>query len=363
MLSDGLMGRGVRSGRGMAAVACALVVGLGWATDVAWAQRPPTQRGAPSLREAGDDAGVLVGTAVVPELLKDSRYAEVLAREFNVLVPQDVMAWGNVHPQAEQWNFEPVDTLMAFAEKHKMKVIGHALVNPRQLPAYINAEMSADQMRAALREHITKLVGHYKGKVYAWNVVCDAVDDQEGLRKSVLLEKLGEDYIADAFRAAHEADPDALLLYDDHGADALNAKSDRVYELVRKLWAAQVPVRGVGLQMHLSVSDPPDAGDVAKNIDRLRKVGLLVFISAMDVRTNDVPGDRADRLQAQGKVYRLIAAAALRGQSVSGITFWGFTDSHSWIDAEFGPDDPLLFDENYNAKPSYRAVLTALRVR
>jgi len=268
------------------------------------------------------------------------------------------MKWGPI----DELGYGPADALVKFASDHQMKVKGHCLVWHEMLPARINSAMSSDALRRAIQERIHDVAGRYKGKVYAWDVVNEAVDDDtEGLRKTIFLDKLGEGYIAEAFRLAHEADPDALLIYNDYGADGLGGKSDGVYELVKRLVADGVPIHGVGLQMHIDAADYPKPEDIAANVRRLAGLGLRVNISEMDVRIKDVPGSLAERLEMQRRVYHDVIAACISEKSFMDVTFWGFTDSYSWIYEQFGgPDYPLLFDKKYQTKPAYWGVVDAL---
>jgi GH35 family endo-1,4-beta-xylanase len=197
--------------------------------------------------------------------------------------------------------------------------------------------------------------------VRAWDVVNEAIaDNGPGLRDTVFRQKLGDQYIADAFRLARQADPQALLFYNDYGGEGLNQKSDRIYELVQGLRAQGVPIDGVGLQMHITATNPPSEASIAANMRRLASLGLSVNISEMDVRIRDVSGTMQARLDVQKSVYRSIVSVCVAEPQCDGVTFWGFTDAHSWIDAQFGADDPLLFDEQYAAKPAYYGVLDAL---
>jgi GH35 family endo-1,4-beta-xylanase len=325
-----------------------------------------------SLRAAAEARGLLVGSAVSAEthespdlpqpIWQDERYASLLLREFDYLTPGNYMKWEPI----EKWGFALADAFVSFASQHQIKVKGHTLIGAGQLPARINSAMSAGDVQLEMQKHVRQIVGRYSRKVYAWDVVNEAVDDNEGLRKTIFLEKLGEGYITDAFRLAHEADPSALLFYNDYGAEAAGgsqkAKSDRVYELVKRLVADDVPIHGVGLQMHLNAWDCPMPEDVAANVRRLAALGLKVNISEMDVRISEeyLPGTLPERLEIQRRIYHDMIAACLKEEGFAAVTFWGFTDAHSWIDIHDGPDDPLLFDEKYQAKPAYWGVLDAL---
>jgi len=311
-----------------------------------------------SLRAAADARGLLVGSLADAPNLNDTRFVPTLVREFNSLSPD--MMWGSI----DCCGFEAADEVVKLASDYRMKVHGHALIWHGNLPAFVNPQISADELRRAMQKHIHDVVARYRGKVYAWNVVNEAVE-REGLRKTMFLEKLGGDYVADAFQVAHDADPNALLFYNDYDAEAVGGswkvKSDLVYELVRKLLADGVPIHGVGLQMHLFAVEYPKPEDIAANVRRLAALGLKVAISEMDVRIKDLPLDMPARLEMQRRIYHDVIAACMKEEGFIGVTFWGFTDAHSWInEAGQGPDHPLLFDENYQPKPAYWGVMDAL---
>jgi endo-1,4-beta-xylanase len=295
--------------------------------------------------------------------MTEPRYAATLAAEFDSLTPENAMKWGPIHPEPDRFDFTPADDIVAFAEAHAMRVKGHALVWHEQLPAWV-ASLPADRLWAAMVEHVGAVVGRYRGRICAWDVVNEAVADTGGpLRDTVFLRRLGPGYIAEAFRIAHAADPGALLLYNDYGAEALGDKSDRVFELVRGLVAQDVPIHGVGLQMHVRADAPPRPGHLRANIRRLAELGLSVTVSEMDVEVRVLPGDRAARLAAQRRVYRDVVGACVAEPGCHGVTFWGVTDAHSWIGGPAGSAGPLLFDESLAPKPAYFGVLDGLLAR
>jgi len=324
-----------------------------------------------TLRAAAETRGILVGAATNYRFIEEVPYRNTLVREFNFITTENEMKWWKVHPDPDRWDFASADSLVRLASDHQMKVKGHTLIwKDERTPEWVKAERSTEEFREIFQKHIKTLVGRYRGKVYAWDVVNEVVDTRQanGLRKTVFLEKLGEGYIAEAFRLAHEADPDALLLYNDYDAESVDssayrkARSDRVYRLVKKLVDDGVPIHGVGLQMHLDAWNCPKPVDVAANVRRLARLGLKVNISEMDVRITEkeLAGTLTERLEMQRRIYHDIIAACVKEQGFMAVTFWGFTDAHSWIDEEFGPDDPLLFDEGYNPKPAYWGVMDAL---
>jgi endo-1,4-beta-xylanase len=325
---------------------------------------PPAATQVEPLRSGASATSRLVGAAVKTSLLRsDSTYAETFAHHFNYVTAEFEMKWGQIERQQGQRNYGPSDEITSFAEARGMRVKGHALVWHGDSPAWFDS-LSSPEARIALEDYIRTTVGRYRGRIAAWDVVNEAIADSgSGLRDTVYLRKLGAGYIAEAFRLARAADPDALLIYNDYGGEGLNRKSDDVYNLVRDLLAQGVPIGGVGLQMHLDAASRPATADIARNIRRLAELGLLVNISEMDVRVARVSGDLPAKLEEQRRVYHDVIAACVAEPRCHAVTFWGFTDRYSWIDSFFGPDDPLLFDDAYRAKPSYFGTLDALRGR
>lgn len=312
-----------------------------------------------TLRAAGDAAARLVGTAVQSGLLGDGRYASTVGREFNYLTAEYEMKWSSQEASVGVNNFGPGDAIVGFGVSQGMRVKGHTLLWHGSVPGWVK-NLSPTDLRAAVDAHIRTVAGHYRGQVYAWDVVNEAIaDDGSGLRSTVFSQGLGASYIADAFRAAREADPQALLFYNDYGGEGLNAKSNRIYQLLSDLKAQGVPIDGVGLQMHISANARASDASIAANMRRLADLGLLVNISEMDVKINGVAGTATTKLEAQRTAYHDVVALCVAEPRCHAVTFCGFTDAHTWIDG----DQPLLFDALYAAKPAYTGVLDALRRR
>jgi GH35 family endo-1,4-beta-xylanase len=311
------------------------------------------------LRDAAAAPGRLVGAAVLSSRLgSDATYAGAAGRHFNYLTAEYEMKWDPVQRTQGVYDFSGGDAIVAFAESRGMRVKGHALVWHQALPGWV-ASLSPPELRIAFEDHIRTVAGHYRRRVHAWDVVNEAIDDsQPGLRSTVFSRGLGPDYVAEAFRLARKADPEAQLVYNDYGGEGLNRKSNDIYELVRGLKERGL-VDGVGLQMHISAASFPAVADIRANIHRLADLGLQVNLSEMDVRVRDVAGDAAAKLERQRQVYRDVVAACVAVPRCEAVTFWGFTDAHSWVDGTFGPDDPLLFDDQYRAKPAFFGVQDA----
>jgi len=289
----------------------------------------------------------------------DRTYREILAREFNVVTPENELKFGPLCPLPNTYNFRPADEIVKFAERNKMKVRGHCLVWHNQLPSWIYGDFTREELMDILRNHIYTVVGRYKGKIYAWDVVNEAIADDGSLRQTIWLEKIGPEYIELAFKWAHEADPDALLFYNDYGIEEINRKSNAVYELVRGLLKKGVPIHGVGFQTHLSLERPPNLDSVAKNIKRFEELGLIVEITEMDVSIRKPATSK--ELDMQAKIYSDILKIYLSSSNPRTFVMWGFVDKYSWIDYTFpGYGAATIFDNEYNPKPAYNSLLAVL---
>jgi endo-1,4-beta-xylanase len=327
---------------------------------------------AQSLRQRAERSDILVGTAVDPRRFSEASYAATLAREFNMVEPENVMKWGAIRPDQQTFDFGPGDQVVAFARAHGMKVRGHCLIWSEYNPAWLaKGNFTPEQLRAMLREHITKVMKHYAGKVFAWDVVNESFLANGSVEPSIWydspgigLKGKGTAYIEQAFRWARAADPKALLFYNDYDTEGINAKSDAVYEMVKDFKKRGVPIDGVGIQAHIFNLDMKDISSINSNLARLAALGVQVHITEMDVALPvDANGhllDQAD-LTKQADIYRLIASACLQQPGCTAFQTWGFTDRYTWI-PEYTKGQkgaPLLFDQSYAPKPAYKAVADA----
>ena len=278
----------------------------------------------PSLRQAADQAHVLVGAAVRPSLFSEAAYSETLAREFNMVEPEDAMKWWTVRRNADTFDFREGDEVVRFAQAHDMKVRGHCLVWDHNNPEWLTQNhYTPHQLSHVLQEHITTVMKHYAGQVFAWDVVNEALDENGQLRDSLWynhpgigLADKGTAYIEQAFRWAHEADPHALLFYNDNGGEGLNRKSDAIYAMVKDFKQRGVPIDGVGLQMHIPKLEL-DTAAVAANIARLTALGVQVHITELDVSLpvdSDGVASKQDLLR-QAEIYRGIVRACLQSRA------------------------------------------------
>ena len=217
-------------------------------------------------------------------------------------------------------------------------------------------ELGADDLRQATREHIRRVMDHYKDDVSVWDVVNEPVSDRGGLRPSAFARRLGPGFIADAFRTARTADADAKLYLNEIGAEGINAKSNRLYDIVSGLKRDGVPIDGVGFQVHANLDGLP--GDFVANMQRFKALGLEIAITEADVGI-PLPPD-GPKVERQARIYEQIVRACLTVGCTS-LTFWGFTDSRSWIsETQAGMGAATLLDDKLAPKPAFLAVQRAL---
>ncbi|WP_221074673.1 endo-1,4-beta-xylanase [Agarivorans aestuarii] len=314
------------------------------------------QVNAAPLRDVVKGQDTFIGAALETRHLQDKQFAETLAREFNQLTPENEMKWSYLQPERGKFTFDKADKLVDFAQKNDMMVRGHALVWHIQNPDWLeNGDFSKEEMLKIMEEHITAVVSHYKGKVKYWDVVNEALDDNGGWRPTLWYKALGEDYIAKAFEFAHEADPDAILVYNDYSTEGKSPKANAAYRLVKKLKEQGVPIHGIGTQAHLVVGVQPRVADIAANIERIKELGLEFHFTEIDMRMQDPATDRM--LQQQANMYEDLANLTAYFDNVNFFTTWGISDKYSWIPHWFkGYDHGLMFDKQYQEKPAYTAV-------
>ena len=318
-----------------------------------------------TLRSLADKRNFYMGAAVaVGPLLASSDYSSTLSQQYNMVVAENVMKWYATEPLQGTFSFSQADQIVDFAEANHMAVRGHNLVWHNQLPGWLTSgTFTYDELLAILQKHIEGIVTHYKGRILDWDVVNEGVADDGSLRSDLWLKGLGPDYIAQAFRFAHAADPKAKLFYNDYNGEGNSRKADAIYELVKGLKSKGVPIDGVGLQMHVGIGtyQAPAVADVAANMDRLAALGLEVQITEMDVKIQNGSGTPDENRAAQARVYGDMLQVCLQHKACTALVTWGFTDQYSWIPTFTKKDDaPLPFDKAYQPKPAFMALLNSL---
>jgi endo-1,4-beta-xylanase len=332
--------------------------------------------GAGSLKAHAAARGLLTGCAVNANLLRDDEgFRRLLAEQYNIVVPENCMKWNILRPTAETYNFADADALVAFAEAHEMKVRGHNFVWHEALPGWFAGTVNKDNARKFLVDHIRTVGGRYKGKMHSWDVVNEAIWIQDGrpdgLRSSSpWFEMLGAGYIDLAFRAAREADPTALLTYNDYDIEydneAQGKKRAAVLAMLRRMKADKVPLDALGIQAHIpAVSKDGFSRGVKELLDGAKALGLQVFITELDVKDDAVAtGDMVERDKIVAEVYRSFLTAALAGREVKAVLTWGATDKNTWLNhgtkfRKQHPDRlqrPLPFDSEFAPTAAFFAM-------
>lgn len=318
-----------------------------------------------------------VGVAVSPRALKTDE-ADLILKQFNSMTPENAMKMGPIQPRQGEFNWRDADSIAAFAKRHGLMLRGHTLAWHTQAPNWIfkddnGGQVSKEVLLQRLKDHIFAVVGRYKGTIYAWDVVNEAISDNpdEYLRPSPWYQICGEDYIIKAFQWAHEADPKALLFYNDY--DEINpVKRAKMIRLVKSLKDAGVPIHGVGLQGHWAINEP-SRSQLESTLKDFASLGLQMQITELDIsvypkehsarerRPSD--SDTAftpEKEQKQIEVYKMSFELFRKyRKNITSVTFWNISDRFSWLDnfpVRGRKDHPLLFDRNLKPKKVFYEV-------
>jgi len=360
-----------------AVVALAVLGGATPAGATSTSFRPP----ADSLRAMAAPYGLRIGTAIIPFDLDTPAYAQIAGDQFSTVTPGNEMKWQIVEPTQGTYDWSGGDRLVAFAQQHDQLVSGHTLLWHNQLPNWLtdgvaNGTISNDQLKALLHKHVTDEVTHFKGKIWQWDVANEFFANSwdphplaDGINgDDFWVQHLGEGIIADAFRWAHQADPNALLFYNDFnigGEDGTNAKADAVYHWAQQMRAQGVPIDGIGNQGHLD-TQYGYPNQLQQDLKRYAGLGLKVAITEADVRTfvnNATDQQPTDNLAlfAQPYEFSKMLVACLAVRSCISFTAWGFGDADSWIPGFFtGEGYATIYDVHLNPKPVYTDLHDAL---
>lgn len=339
----------------------------------------PDAEAASSLAEAYKQH-FLIGAAITPGQVLVPATRKLIAREFNIAVAENAMKPESLNREGPgQYNFENADRIVDFARSRHIKMRGHTLVWHQQAATWMFAGdgpegyPSKEALTERLRTYIHDVVTRFKGRVYAWDVVNEAfapdenVPQENGWRQTVWYRVLGPEYIELAFKFAHEADPDALLFYNDYNTESPR-KHAMILALIKQLQAKNIPIHGIGHQSHYTIAQPRDFSLLEQHIEEIGNLGLTNHITELDISLNrnlmraEIDEASPALLQEQARRYENFFAMALRQKNyVSAVVMWGLNDEVSWLRswpiARF--DAPLLFNEANKRKPAYRAVIKA----
>jgi endo-1,4-beta-xylanase len=320
-----------------------------------------------------------IGAAVGKSHL--SSYDTVLLKKhFSSLTAENDMKPSRTIESVGEYNFEAGDRILDFAERNDMQVRGHTLVWYNQTPDEFYRDslgnyLEKEELLARLKQYITDVLAHYKGKVYAWDVVNEAIgyEDELFYREDIDWFRIcGPEYIEKAFVFAREADPKVKLFYNDYNLiDPLKAR--KVYEMARDFLDRGIPIDGIGMQGHWTMEDV-NAENLAASIDLFASLGLEVQITELDISVypfyHNVPEETLpketlpftkDLEQKQADKYReVFSVLREKSEAITSVTFWGVADNRTWLSFYFVKDRtdyPLLFNADYEQKEAFKAIM------
>jgi GH35 family endo-1,4-beta-xylanase len=315
----------------------------------------------------GIKIGGIIGSST---LNNDPIFARVVGRQYDIAGTENALKFGDIQPGVSTYSFTAADTIVNTAMSNGQNARGHTLLWHQAVPTWVTGSgYTPAQLQSALFGHIDTVVGRYKDKLFCWDVVNEAFNDNGTMRSTVWYDTpgigyagLGTKYIEEAFKRARAADPDALLFYNDYSAETVNTKSDAIYNMAKDFKSRGVPIDGIGFQMHIG-QNGISASSWRNNLKRFADLGLKLHITEMDVKlvvdTNGIA--TAADLQTQANVYHSVLGGALVFTNVEVFQTWGFSDKYSWIPGfQPGYGAALPLDKTFNRKPAWWAIHDAL---
>lgn len=332
----------------------------------------------------------LIGAAINANqiLEKDAKALPLLPQEFNSITPENIMKCEIIHPEWDKYNFDLADKIVALGDKNDMFTVGHTLVWHSQLSPFVNKIKSKDSLALFLENHINTIGNRYDGKIDAWDVVNEALNEDGTMRKSIFLNLLGDDFVTEAFRLAQKATPNSELYYNDYNIEQPKKRAGAI-ALIKKIQASGVRIDGVGIQGHWSIKGLP-LEDIENSILEYSALGIKVMFTEVDITVlpnpwdlkgadvnqnfegspmmNPYPDALPDSVQVAladeyGKLFNLFLK---HKDKISRVTFWGVSDANSWLNGwpiRGRTNYPLLFDRNYLPKPAYDKVVSTKKVK
>jgi endo-1,4-beta-xylanase len=347
-------------------------------------KKATSSTGTPSLKATFKN-DFLIGTALSAQQIeeKDSGAAILVPQQFNAATPENIMKAEIIHPGWDKYNFDLADKLVAYAKKNDIKVTAHTLIWHSQTPAFLRGIKDADSIKQYFVNHITTVASRYDGKVYSWDVVNEALNEDGTLRNSIFLQKLGDDYIVEAFRLAQKAAPHTLLYYNDYNIEQPKKRAGAI-AIIKKIQAAGVRIDGVGIQGHWHADNVP-MEEIEQSIKEFSALGIQVAFTELDLSVLPNPRGRANSAdinqtadynaqinpytkglpdsvqQKLASSYANLFKLFLKySDKISRVTFWGVNDGQSWLNGfpvRGRTNYPLLFDRQFKPKPAFYAVI------
>jgi endo-1,4-beta-xylanase len=344
MLKLALTACGAVAGAGRPGLAAALDAAPEADTSAAWS----------SLRSVAAAKGILFGSMVLRKTLTTvPKYPNVVQQQCGIIVPGDELKWDALHPAPSEFNFSDGDWIEQFARSHSLLFRGVPLVWELALPKWFVPTVNLENARQVMLNHIHTVAGHYAGRMHSWDVVNEAVRIEDGrsdgLKVTPWLIYLGPEYIELAFHAAHEADPKAMLVYNENWLEPENAATEQkrraVLALLARLVKKGVPIHGLGIQAHVYAETDVAGPGFKRFLQDVENLGLTILVTELDVRDQHLPGDIAVRDAQVAKQYYHFLSSTLQCKLVKTVLTWGLSDRFTWV-SKSNPrkDGPLLFD-------------------
>jgi endo-1,4-beta-xylanase len=323
-----------------------------------------------SLKQRAARRGMLYGCAVLDSILRTMPdLSAAVVREAGVVVPEFEMKWGVTQSRRIAPDYTMADSIANFAAENRLGLRGSTAVWYLNLPPWVPDELAKPGGRDLLLDHVREVVGRYRGKVVEWDVVNEAIEPRDGLpsklRKSIFYKALGEDYIAESFRAAHDADPGAMLFYNDFALEYLTDLEQQWREgtlgLLSRLKGKGVPIHGLGIQAHLNVGNRFDENVFRRFLAEVAALGLRISITEFDVNDVRLAPDVKQRDAAVADHARRFLETAFDEKAVRTLITWGISDRVSWLNRDRQRPDKinhrsLPLDENMQRKPLWTAI-------
>ncbi|GFF30823.1 endo-1,4-beta-xylanase [Aspergillus udagawae] len=302
------------------------------------------------------------GSATDNPELTDTTYVAQLSNtdDFGQITPGNSMKWDSTEPSRNSFSFANGDAVVNLATKNGQMMRCHTLVWHNQLPNWVSSgSWTNATLLAAMKNHITNVVTHYKGKCYAWDVVNEALNEDGTFRNSIFYQTIGEAYIPIAFATAAAADPSVKLYYNDYNIEYSGAKATAAQNIVKMIKAYGAKIDGVGLQAHFIVGSTPSQSDLTTVLKGYTALGVEVAYTELDIRMQ-LPSTDA-KLAQQSNDFQGVAAACVSTAGCVGVTIWDWTDKYSWVPGVFsGYGAALPWNENYVKKPAYNGLMAGL---
>jgi endo-1,4-beta-xylanase len=309
------------------------------------------------------------GSAVLWHALSSDTAYNRIARSFAVATPETEMKFSRLQKTRGQFNYGDADSIVAFCHKYQILIRGHTLVWADQgLPDWMLAsDFPRDTLSVILKEHVLTVVRHFKGKLYCWDVVNEAIDNNGKMVPNIYYKKIGESYIDSAFIWAHAADPEVKLFYNDYftnyGHNEYKSKLNLAYNLIYRLKNNNIKVDGIGIQMHMALDRPIDYDYLQEFLNKFAKLDMEIHFTELDVAVDTPFSDL--KFHKQAEIYADITRLFLAVPACKAMVLWGFTDASSWIPhyTNFKKGAACILDSHYKSKPAFDSLIGVLKKR